>query len=173
MSPLILLSLKFKDHRIIAAFRKNKNLQEFLVKAKVKPLVTPKPRGYGEFYKQKTWIRSKDNNNVFKTMAWGSPHTKNCVYLITCSRCGAQYVGQTGNSLLQRFTQHCYNVLRQKETQTPLVSHFLLHGWPSVQVIQATVIQNNPRWTTTQSVQAERLWILKLDTVYPRGLNQK
>lgn len=48
-----------KDHRIIAAFRKNKNLLGYLVKAKDKPLVTPKSRGHRKFYKQKTWLRSK------------------------------------------------------------------------------------------------------------------
>ena len=159
-----------KDHRIIAAYRKNKNLQDYLVNAKVKPLVEPKTRGQGDFYKHKTWIRSKSNNNVFKNMTWANPHTKNCIYLITCSQCGIQYVGETGNTMLQRFTQHRYNILRQKETHTPLVAHFLLHGWPS---LQATVIQSNPRWTTTQRVQAERVWISKLNTVYPRGLNQR
>lgn len=95
-----------QDHRIIAAFRKNKNLQDYLVKAKVKPLITQAPKGHVEIYSHIIWIRSKSNNWVFKNLAWENPHTKNCVYLITCSTCGIQYVGETKNTLLTRFTQH-------------------------------------------------------------------
>ena len=159
-----------QDHRVIAAFRKNKNLKDYLVQAKVKPLKTPKPRGYVEFYKHRTWLRSTANNTVYKNEAGGGPLTKNCVYLVTCLKCSLQYVGETKNNLLLRFTQHRYNILRQKETQTPFVRHFLDHGWPAV---QATVIQNNPEWTTHQRTRAERLWITKLGTMYPMGLNQR
>lgn len=159
-----------QDHRIIAAFRKNKNLRDYLVRARLRPSSTRKSTSLGNFYSQKTWIHGKNNNRVHKTLAWGNPHTRNCVYLITCSKCGAQYVGETKNSLLVRFTQHRYNILRQKETHTPLVKHFLQHGWPSV---KASVIQQNPNWSAAQRVQAERVWITKLDTLHPRGLNQK
>lgn len=160
----------FQDHRIIAALRKNKNLQDYLVQAKVKPLLTRKPRGQGQFYRHQVWLRSKTNNKVFKGEPRGDPKAKNCVYLISCMTCGVQYVGETRNTLLQRFTQHRHNILRQKETHIPLVRHFLEHGWPS---LQATVIQRNPTWTTRQRTQAERSWIKKLDTIYPRGLNRR
>lgn len=96
--------------------------------------------------------------------------SKNCVYLVTCKRCGIQYVGETGNTLLIRFTQHRYNITRKKNTHTHLVKHFLLHGWDSV---TATVIQINSRWATQQRWRAERMWIAKLNTVYPHGLNEK
>ena len=32
--------------------------------------------------------------------------TSNCMYLITCSRCGLQYVGETVQSLRERFNGH-------------------------------------------------------------------
>uniref|UniRef100_A0A0F8AB68 GIY-YIG domain-containing protein n=1 Tax=Larimichthys crocea TaxID=215358 RepID=A0A0F8AB68_LARCR len=159
-----------KEHKIIAAFRKNKNLQDYLVKAKIKPLITSKPRGQGQFFKHLPWIRSYSNKTVFKTMAKGNPHSKNCVYLIYCDTCGLQYVGETKNTMLQRFTQHRYNIGRQRETHKPLVSHFVAHGWSSV---RATVIQCDPGWSTAQRIRAERDWIRKLDTVHPKGLNLK
>lgn len=81
-----------------------------------------------------------------------------------------QYVGETGNTLLTRFTQHRYNITQKKNTHTHLVRHFLLHGWVSVSV---TAIQVNSRWTTQQRRRAERMWMAKLDTVYPKGLNEK
>ena len=159
-----------QDHRIIAAFKKNRNLQDYLVKAKISPLLALKPRGHGEFFKHQTWLRSKYNKNVYKTQAWGNTQSKNCVYLITCAQCGQQYVGETKNSIAVRFTQHRYNILRKKETHTPLVHHFLQHGWQSV---QATVMQMSPNWTGSQRKRAERIWISKMDTIYPRGLNEK
>ena len=159
-----------QEHRIVAALKKNRNLQDYLVKAKVSPLLTLRPRGQGEFFKHQTWLRSKYNKNVFKTLTWGNIQSKNCVYLITCTQCGLQYVGETKNSITVRFTQHKYNILRQKKTHTPLVRHFLQHGWHSV---QATVLQTNPKWTGGQRRRAERVWISKMDTIYPRGLNEK
>lgn len=158
------------NHRIIAAFRKNRNLQSYLVKAKLPALLTSAPRGHGEFFKHQTWLQNKHNKTIFKVQLRGSPHTRNCVYLITCTACGMQYVGETGNTILMRFTQHRYNILRKKETHTPLVGHFLLHGWDAVQV---SVLEANPRWSVAQRRRAERLWMAKLATLHPRGLNEK
>lgn len=79
-------------------------------------------------------------------------------------------MGETGNTLLVRFTQHRYNITQKKKTHTYLVKHFLVHGWESV---TATAIEVNSRWTTKQRRRAERIWIAKLDTVYPKGLNEK
>lgn len=158
------------NHRFLAAFRKNKNLQDHLVSAKVRPLVTSKPRGYGDFFKHATWIRSHSNKMVFRTLACGNPHSKNCIYLISCLSCGLQYVGETKNTLLQRFTQHRHNIQRQRDIHTPLVSHFLVHGWSSV---RATILQMDPSWNATLRRRAERTWIRKLDTLHPKGLNSK
>ena len=33
-------------------------------------------------------------------------YTSNCIYLITCCRCGLQYVGETVKSLRDRFSGH-------------------------------------------------------------------
>ncbi|TWW62547.1 hypothetical protein D4764_04G0011940 [Takifugu flavidus] len=49
----------FSDCRIIAAYRKNKNLRDLLVKAKIRPLPTAASRSRGEFYKHRVWIRSQ------------------------------------------------------------------------------------------------------------------
>ena len=159
-----------RDHSIIAAFRKNRNLQSYLVKARLQPMLAPKSKGHGDFFRQQVWLRSRYNNTVYKTQDLGSLQSKNCVYLITCKRCGLQYVGETGNTISVRFTQHRYNILRRKNILTPLVTHFLLHEWQSV---QAAVLESNSRWSVAQRRRCERQWIARFDTVYPRGLNEK
>ncbi|KAF7643633.1 hypothetical protein LDENG_00236130 [Lucifuga dentata] len=105
-----------EHHRVIAAFRKNKNLQDYLVKAKIKPLNTPKPKSDVQFFKHRDWVRNKYNKNEFYFHRRETPHSKNCVYLITCTKCEAQYVGETGNTILQRFAQHKYNIFGKKQT---------------------------------------------------------
>jgi len=158
-----------QGHRIIAAFRRNKNLHEHLVSAKLKALHIPKPRGLGQFFQHRTWIYNYNNQSVFKSLYHGDPKSKNCIYIIWCTQCNLQYVGETSNTLLTRFTQHRYNVLRKKNTHTHLVKHFLLHGWQSV---RATVAECNLRWNRAQRLRAERVWIHKLNTRHPRGLNE-
>lgn len=48
------------DHRIIAAFRRNRNLGDFLIKAKVPPLSEPKSRDQGKqfFFHHQKWVQS-------------------------------------------------------------------------------------------------------------------
>jgi len=158
------------DHTVIAAFRRNKNLRDYLIRAKLTPLIQPKPKGQGQFFQHLKWLRSFSNKKLFLSQCKGNPRVSNCVYLITCKQCGIQYVGETGNTLLVRFTQHRHNILKKRRTNTHLVSHFLAHSWDSV---TATAIQANPRWTTPQRRRAEKVWIAKLDTTHPKGLNEK
>lgn len=158
------------DYRIIGAFRRNKNLRDFLIKAKIPPLTQPRIRGDVRFFQHLKWLRSFSNNKVFSSKCKGNSYSKNCVYLITCKKCGLQYVGETRNTMRIRFAQHKHNILKKKKTQTHLVNHFLLHGW---QAVSATVIQANPRWKISERRRAERIWISKLDTKYPKGLNEK
>ena len=40
-----------QDHRIIAAYRKKKNLRDHLVKANVKALSNSRSKGHGEFFR--------------------------------------------------------------------------------------------------------------------------
>ena len=79
-----------------------------------------------------------------------------------------QYVGETGNTLLTRFTQHRYNVRRNKATHLPLVNHFVLHGWPD---LTSTVFEANPNWSVAQRRRAEAIWIARLGSLQPVGLN--
>ncbi|GAA6073383.1 uncharacterized protein LOC105358296 isoform X1 [Tachysurus ichikawai] len=161
---------RFKDHRVIAAFRKNKSLQDYLIRAKLRPLQETKPRHQGHYLKQTKYVQNKFTKEVFNTYQSGTVHSKNCVYLITCKQCGAQYVGETGNTILVRMTQHKHNIQKRKETNTYLVQHFLEHGWESFRVM---ILQASSHWSVLQRKRAEKIWIQKLGTMHPQGLNEK
>uniref|UniRef100_A0A1A8C3F2 Reverse transcriptase domain-containing protein n=1 Tax=Nothobranchius kadleci TaxID=1051664 RepID=A0A1A8C3F2_NOTKA len=158
-----------QNHRVIAAYRRNQNLKDFLVQAKLRPLQQPKVKGQSDFFNQLRWIQNRFNKTVYPITQAGNPKTKNCVYLIQCKICKMRYVGETGNSILTRFTQHRHNITKSHNTQRPVVKHFIEHGW---QALTATILQSDPNWSTKQRKRAERLWIYRLDTLVPTGLNE-
>lgn len=158
------------DHSVIAAFRKNKSLRDYLVKAKLAPMHLPPTKHLATYLHQTKFVQNKSTKQVFPTHPSGSGNTKNCVYLITCHKCGSQYVGETGNTILMRMAQHKYNITKQKETHTYLVQHFLEHGWESFRVL---VLQASPLWTVPQRKRAEKIWMLNLSTRHPNGLNER
>ena len=162
-----------QNHRMIAAYRKNQNLQDLLVRAKVPQLLPTRPRPVGDkgdFFQHQEWVQNRHNKNIFKSRCQGSLKSKNCVYVIQCKQCNIHYVGETGNTIATRFTQHRHNITKQKNTKTHLVQHFLQHGWQSV---RAMVVESNPRWSTAQRRRAEKIWISRLGSRYPGGLNER
>lgn len=159
-----------QDHKVISAQRRNKNLRDYLVHAKLKPFFTKKPQDYGEFFQRTKLVCDSQKQKWFTTQQGISPKTQNCVYLIWCSKCQLKYVGETGNTITTRMTQHRYNIKNKKQTDTPLVQHFLLHGW---EAFKCTGIKHNPNWTIIERRREEKRWILKLNTMQPRGLNER
>lgn len=156
-----------QNHTIIPAYRRNRNLRDILIKAKITPL-THKTFRMGQYFKHKHWFRNNKTQEIFQTLAKGDIRTKNCVYLIYCSVCPLLYVGETGNTIATRFSQHKHNILKGKNTDTILVQHFMVHGWDA---LQASVIECNPYWSTAMRKFAERQWIKRLEAKDPGGLN--
>lgn len=158
------------DVRIIAAFRKNRNLRDYLVRAKIKSLKEQKSDPTNKYFKQIYWIQNSQNKTIFRTHSRGSVDSKNCVYVITCKTCGLRYVGETGRTIHLRFYGHKSNIVGHKNTDRHVVQHFISHGWESV---RASVLECNPTWSTQQRKRAERNWVIKLGTSYPSGLNER
>ena len=160
------------QHRFMAAYRRNPNLSNFLVRAKIDPDEVQKTtkRTSDDFYRHRTWVSNQSSKDVFKTQDRTDARTKNVVYLITCKVCKKQYVGETKNNLLTRFTQHRYNIKNEKNMNTALVFHFVAHGWEN---ISATILESNPRWTEQDRRRRESVWIARLRTKLPYGLNER
>lgn len=159
-----------QNHQVISAYRKNKNLKDLLVRAKLKPIRQPKINSTPEYFCSLKFVRNRVNKTIFEIPQRFSPHTSNCIYIIFCSTCGIQYIGETKNSISTRMTQHRYNIRNKKETQIPIVKHFIFHGLLAVRVAG---IQSNSFWTDTERKKIERKWIYLLSTIEPSGLNKK
>lgn len=157
------------DSRVISAYRRNKNLQDILVRAKLPSLVTEKRTLLLDCqFENLRFVRNNRNNMVYKIEQAFNPRSTNCVYLIWCSRCTVKYVGETRNTLSTRMMQHRHNVRNKKEVDTPLVAHFLKHGLASVRMAG---LQRNSLWTDRERKSREQEWIRLLGTRVPYGLN--
>ena len=157
-----------QNHHVISAHRKHKNLKDFLVRAKLPTLQQVGRQTRHEYFCNLRYIRNQIDKKIFKISQHFNPQTANCVYVIFCKECGKQYIGETKNSIATRMWQHRYNIRNRKETTTPLVQHFLMHG---LQNLRIAGIQSNQLWTDVERKKMERRWIYWIHTIEPAGLN--
>ena len=92
--------------------------------------------------------------------------TRGVVYVLTCRRCGKQYVGETGQTMRQRFARHR---LRFKNAPMSLYSHFIRYH--HVDVLDVDVVLVSCRLERSERLLQEQRWIHQLDTIVPKGLN--
>ncbi len=93
------------------------------------------------------------------------------VYLITCSKCEIQYVGQTTRALKVRFREHRNKII--KNDTSFLYKHFQLPGH-SIDNLTIQILEVIP--TSNQNIHATLLeselhWLKVLNTSCPYGLN--
>lgn len=158
-----------QKHKPIAAHCRNKNLLDKLVHSKVSKPLTKSKAGTCKYYTYKRWVRNRFTQQIFELKQSLSSHSANCVYLIFCNKCQKQYVGQTKNQINTRVYQHVHNIIHKIDKRRHLVQHFLKHGLKELKV---TGLQSDPRWSLRDRLKTESLWIKKLNTEFPRGLNE-
>ena len=94
--------------------------------------------------------------------------TTGVIYLISCSKCNQQYVGQTGRKFQERAKEHLYNMTQKTKT---IGTHFSTNNhshWDcKIQVIEK-VMPNTPNYR----LEREEFWIRKLETQEPNGMNK-
>ena len=99
--------------------------------------------------------------------------TENIIYLISCTKCDREYVGETMNTLRSRMNQHKSDIRRA--AQTPVADHFNARNHDLADM-RVTILESGPFSTnddleTTYRRNKESLWIQTLKTTEPRGLN--
>ena len=103
--------------------------------------------------------------------------TSNLVYLITCSKCDNQYVGETKQKLSKRLSRHRSAI--KKHAYTFIAKHFNQpeHSVADVLIQPIERIELLPGESdedvTIRHLDRERFWMLELVTVYPYGLNDR
>lgn len=111
-------------------------------------------------------------NNPHSGASWAvsgrfSLEVKNVVYAIQCRCCGIMYVEETGACLRGRLQQHLYAV-RAGEPCSTVAIHFREHTEEALSIMG---LQANPGWSVGQRRRMEKIWIDRLKTYMPTGLN--
>ena len=110
--------------------------------------------------------------------------SENIIYMIYCQVCNIQYIGETKQKLIRRFSNHKTNINGKKSGQV-VHKHFEEsgHGISNLRVIPIEKIDKNnvnlrglneiqkDKAITKYRLEREKIWISKLQTAYPFGLN--
>ena len=124
---------------------------------------------------------STNNNHIFYPVLGSNNHlsctTENVIYLISCQLCNNQYVGETMNSVRERFTRHRSSIKGGKSNQL-VHGHFHdeYHDLSNCKIIPIEKIEApglNQKQLTRYRLDKERQWIVTLQTCYPLGLNER
>ena len=93
-------------------------------------------------------------------------NSKGVIYLIECSLCCAQYVGQTSRTLKTRISEHRSAISLKKPTSVS--THF---NSPNHSLKNFTVCGLEKVTDTSRLLERESFWIYTLRTAKPLGLN--
>lgn len=120
-----------------------------------------------QYFNKDVLFQSSKTKKQYRIRLPFSCTSKNIIYLITCSRCKKQYVGQTTTMLKERINRHTAAIRAKKNVY--IYNHF---NFPDHNIFQLTV-QVIDTTTTDNLTELERYWILTLQTQVPFGLNLK
>ena len=102
----------------LTAYRRQRNLRDVLIKAKVPPAPTLRPKrellGMSKCGKNCTacpYIMEGKKVKINHQETWRiekkvNCETYNCIYMLECKKCGKRYVGETGRMLKARISDH-------------------------------------------------------------------
>jgi hypothetical protein len=185
----------FKDTPIIG-FRRSRNLKDILVNAVVcYPAEPPKPAWwltrpgicyrlgkctYCPFLTKKLEFTSFVTGLELKVKHIPKPQFISCemlnvIYLITCKKCGIQYVGETGRKLRERLYEHLYSIRNKDRISTPVSLHFSLPDH-KIKDLSILIIERCQNYTDNSVMTkfrkgSEQYWIWLIKSITPLGLN--
>jgi hypothetical protein len=100
--------------------------------------------------------------------------SSNIVYLITCSRCGIQYVGETKQAFHLRMNNH--RCATNNEKDLLVCEHFNGNGGCDISHMTVQPIEQilgEGKEMKAKRLERECFWIKELRTLYPYGLNDR
>lgn len=167
------------NNKPVIAYKNSKNLKQILIRSKLSSNSQGAFRGCGasrcnlcrnHAFDAQTF-KSNTTNKSFKIKDNLTCSSTNIIYLITCNSCNVQYVGETGCTLRERFTNHKSNIKLKK--QTPIAIHFnsASHSILDLNIIAIDKISDNNVNIESNRKLKEKYWQNLLQTNFPKGLN--
>ena len=167
------------EHSLLIAFRRLRNLKDLLVRT---TLTATSHESLGNYpcgaSKCKTCpilvvtdeFSSPTIGKVFKVNFHASCKSSNVIYLLTCRRCGLQYVGETGQPLHLRVNRHQYDITHRKTDESPVAKHFnnRTNTESNMAVMAIDLVSSHD--ACLRKIRESR-WIRTLGTSSPSGMN--
>ena len=166
----------------MVAYRRPKSLKDILVRAKVPPPFKKRSKRLIKGMKKcskcnvcpyvqcSSVLKSSSDSYLVNIDSSVDCDTKNVIYLIECSKCTQQYVGQTGRSFKERIREHL-GYIRNFKTSEPTGSHFNLPGH-NISMLKASIIEQCKFDSKMYRETREEFFIQKFQTKF-KGLNRK
>ena len=159
------------------AHRRCNNLRDLLVHSEIKQCILPSGFHKCESTRGCNICKFSENSSQFYSHSTTTKYTirqhitctsKNIIYLITCKRCQKQYVGETKTQFRLRFNNHLSTIRRK--TNTPVAIHFN-ENQHTIEDLTITGIIKLNKSDDILRRKLESVWISKLNTLTPNGLN--
>ena len=103
-----------------------------------------------------------------------SCNSSNVVYMLTCTYCKIQYVGETQQKLSRRISQHRQSIKKKSKFGCPHVVEHFNNGTCNnftVNVIESCQELSDKKKERSNRLDKEKWWICKARTKFPHGLN--
>ena len=173
----------------LVAFRRSPNLRDMLVKAQLPSISvnqsdTPKPHGsYRCGLNCLTCKYIADGQTSYTFTATGETryinshmtcNTKNVIYLVQCTRCNLQYIGETKRRLKDRFNEHRRPVDKPNIISKPTTvsDHFLTANHSAADMLLIPILHLYSSRDAIRKAK-EAFLITKANTLEPNGLNKR
>ena len=98
--------------------------------------------------------------------------TENVVYLISCSSCNKQYVGETKGPLNKRMKGHRDDWRHRMFERSPTAEHFHSADHDFLSNASVCCLEHNKEWSDSTRKLRESYWIRRLNTLCPFGINK-
>ena len=169
-------------------FRRKRNLKDILCKSDVfsnsvkEEMEWKQPCNHGNCklcssIAASNKITNKQNNKKFEIKHGGTCRTKNIIYAAECRKHKKLYIGQGKCQLNKRFCGHRFDIkkistkpLNKDVGGTELSEHFSASPH-SQSDLRVRILDNNPRWGNIYRWTMEDVYMRKLKTIEPDGMN--
>ena len=148
----------------LIAFRHPKNLKDLLVRATLTTTQHNAPGNYRcgsgggktcPILLTTNTFASHMTGERFTISIIASCKSYSVIYLITCRRCGQQYVGETGQSLHLGMNGRHYDIMRKRTEDSPVSAHFNHGTHPSRQDSHGDRPHLEPWFLSTQNLREQ------------------
>ena len=174
---------KIFPQKPIMAYRRPKSLRDILVHAKLNPDPSDdgptgesKPCGNKRCFTCKlmtpTQIAKSSSGASVKLKRQTNCKSANVIYLITCTQCGKQYVGETKRALNERMNGHRSDWTKRRFQRSPVAEHFHLQNHDFNSHVSLCCIDHDAQWSDDTRKARENYWIRRLNTMQPHGINK-